>query len=150
MPALPPAKKYLDALRAAGIRTGTARGFWGGVTEGGEVVVTTWIDGGAGPDRFWIWEPPTNHGGLRDEWRVGNIRAGALVKLILVHQRGNIPLDDRSSPDVDRRPARRQVAGARLMPGLWRVVEVKPDPNGWPGAIIERVEEAADAKPMAA
>jgi hypothetical protein len=53
--ALPKFDSFLSTLNAAGVRTGSARGFWGGVTADGEIVVTTWIDAERGRDRYKIW-----------------------------------------------------------------------------------------------
>jgi hypothetical protein len=122
---LPPFGKFLDALNAAGVETRTARGFWGGVTDEGEIVVTSWTDGNDGTGRFYIWRPNTNHGGLKTAWEVGNIRAGTEVRMILLRQRGNVPLGHEG----------RSVAGAALMPGKWRVRELIADKN-W-HAVIE-------------
>ena len=49
---LPPFGKFVDALNAAGVDTPTARGFWGGVTPSGEIVVTSWTDANDGSGRF--------------------------------------------------------------------------------------------------
>src|SRR5271155_4514355 len=116
---LPLFGKFVDALNAAGVKTGSARGFWGGVTDDGSIVVTSWIDGNDGSGRFYIWEPPTNHGGLRNQWEVGNIRIGTEVRMILLRQRGNLPI---GVPG-------RSVAGAALMPGKWRVAELVSGEN---------------------
>lgn len=127
--ALPSRQKFGEALRAAGVNCNNPRGWWGGIGDKGLPVVTTWIDAGAGRDRFLIWRPETNHGGLRAEWIVGNIRVGALVELIMLDQHGDAPLN--KGP--------RRVAGARLMPGIWRVVEMMTHTSGIPGAIVEPV-----------
>ncbi len=116
---LPPSGKFVDQLTAAGIQTKTARGFWGGVTAKGEIVVTSWHDERDNRDiskvyRFYIYQPKTNHGGLKTAWEVGNIRVGTEVRMILIKQRGNIPLGEPG----------RSVAEARLMPRKWRVVEM--------------------------
>jgi hypothetical protein len=84
---LPPFGKFLAALNAAGVVTRTARGFWGGVTTEGEIIVTSWTDANDGTGRFYIWRPNTNHGELKTAWEVGNIRVGpradaALSKLL--------------------------------------------------------------------
>lgn len=116
---LPPSGKFVDQLRAAGIQTKAARGFWGGVTPEGEIVVTSWLDDADQRDpskvnRFYIYRPKTNHGGLKTAWEVGNIRVGTEVRMILIKQRGTIPVEDPG----------RSVASARLMPRKWRVVEM--------------------------
>jgi hypothetical protein len=41
----------------------------------------------------------------------------------------------------------RRVAGARLMPGLWQIVQMITHPNGMPGAIVERVVTSDDERP---
>jgi hypothetical protein len=123
----------LSALNAAGVKTGTARGFWGGVTPDDDIVVTAWIDPRLrmGGGRFQISRPHTRHGGLRDMWDLGRIEPGATVKLILLRQRG----------DPDRQGSeKRQVKDAALMPERWRVVEGPfRDENGRLRAIVEPV-----------
>ena len=114
---LPPFGKFVDALNAAGVETRTARGFWGGVTRDGEIVVTAWTDGNDGGGRFYIWRPSTNHGGLKTQWEVGNMRVGTEVRMILLRQRGATPIGGEA----------RSVAGAALMPGKWRVAELVTD-----------------------
>jgi hypothetical protein len=111
---LPRFGKFLEKLNSAGVHTRTARGFWGGVTPDGEVVVTSWTDANDGAGRFYIWRPKTNHGGLRTAWEVGNVRVGTEVRLILLRQRGNLEIG---------RPGR-SVAEATLLPEKWRVVEM--------------------------
>jgi hypothetical protein len=111
---LPPFGKLVDMFNEAGIRTKSGRGFWGGVTDEGEIIVTSWIDSNDGDGRFYIWCPKTNHGGLKAQWEVGNIRVGTAVRMILLRQRGNVPIG---------KPGR-SVAGAALMPGKWRVAEI--------------------------
>ena len=111
---LPPFGKFTEKLNEAGVVTGTGRQFWGGVNDKGEIIVTAWIDQMRSDGRFPIWRPKTNHGGLLDQWRIGNIRNGADVRLILLRQRGNLP----------EGVGTRQVGMAALMPGKWRVVEV--------------------------
>jgi hypothetical protein len=128
---LPPFGKFLNALNATGVKTGTARGFWGGVAEGGEIVVTSWTDANDGNGRFRIWRPTTNHGGLRTQWEVGNIRVGTEVRLILLRQRGDVPIGELG----------RSVAGAVVMPGKWRVVKLVEDKER--GAVIEPVPTAS-------
>jgi hypothetical protein len=125
---LPPFGKLIDALNAAGVETASARGFWGGVNSSGEIVVTSWIDANDGAGRFRIARPKTNHGGLKAQWEVGNIRNGTEVRLILLRQRGNLPLGGGS----------RTVGGAVLMPGRWRVVDTSfNEGRQRPEAIIE-------------
>jgi len=127
---LPPFGKFLVALNAAGVTTGSARGFWGGVTPDGVIVVTSWTDANDGAGRFYIWRPSTNHGGLKTAWEVGNIRAGTEVRLILLRQRGKEPIGGPS----------RSVAEAALMPGKWRVTELVSD-KSW-HAVVEPVPGA--------
>jgi hypothetical protein len=109
--------KFLNQLKGAGVRTESARGFWGGVTPDGEIVVTAWIDQNDGHGRFKIWRPHTNHGRLKEQWEVGNIRVGTEVRVILIRQRGNVP---------SGKPGR-QVGAAALMPEKWRVAEIARD-----------------------
>ncbi len=120
----PPAfGKFLDALTAAGVETGTARGFWGGVAADGEIIVTAWTDQNDGAGRFYIWRPKTNHGGLKTEWELGNIHVGAEVRMIFVRPRGS------GKP--------RSVKDAALMPDRWRVVEITREK-----AIVEPIRSA--------
>ena len=130
--------KFLTALNATGIETKTGRGHWGGVNADGEIVVTAWTDRGDGQGRFRITRPATNHGGLLVAWELGAIREGAEVILILIRPRGAAHSGE---------GAPRQIAGAALMPGKWRVVEVVADEIGRPCAMIEPVptEEPATA-----
>lgn len=119
---LPPFGKFLDKLHEAGVETGTARGFWGGIDNDGGLVVTSWIDANDGNGRFYLWRPRTNHGGLKAAWELGNIQPGVEVKLILLRQRGNLPLGVEG----------RSVAEAALFPVKWRVVQMVDDPDkGW-------------------
>jgi hypothetical protein len=114
---LPRFGKFLDQLRAAGVETKNAHGFWGGVTPEGEIVVTSWIDNHDGNGRFAISRPLTNHGSLKTAWEIGNIHVGAEVRMILVRQRGNIPLGEDG----------RTVKDAALLAGKWRVVKMVAD-----------------------
>jgi hypothetical protein len=122
---IPPFGRFLDQLNAAGLQTGTARGFWGGVTPTGEIVVTSWTDDNNPGGRFYIHRPPTNHGGLKTAWEVRNIEEGTEVRMILVRQRGNVPAGQPG----------RQVKDAVLMPNRFRVAEMV-DPNH---ALIEEI-----------
>jgi hypothetical protein len=63
--------------------------------------------------------PHTAHGGLRDAWDIGRIEPGATVRLILIRQRGDVPLGVEG----------REVKDAALLPGRWRVVKVEEDIN---------------------
>jgi hypothetical protein len=128
---LPPFGKFLDKLHEAGVQTGTARGFWGGIDNDGGLVVTSWIDANDGNGRFYLWRPRTNHGGLKAAWELGNIRPGVEVKLILLRQRGKLPLGVEG----------RSVAEAALFPEKWRVVQMVNDADkGWK-ALLERRED---------
>ena len=120
---VPPFGKFLNQLKGAGVQTNSARGFWGGVTPEGEIVVTAWIDQNEGPGRFKIWRPQTNHGGLKTQWEVGNIQVGTEVRLILIRQKGNLP---------PGKPGR-EIDAAALMPEKWKVVEIAS--NGQTGFV---------------
>lgn len=122
---IPPFGKFLDQLHSAGVQTKGARGFWGGVTPEGELVVTSWIDANDGNGRFYISRPETDHGGLKTAWEVGNIHIGAEIRLILVRQRGNLAL---GIPG-------RTVKDAALLPMKWHVVKMVGDGK----AVIERL-----------
>ncbi|MFT4118364.1 hypothetical protein [Bradyrhizobium sp.] len=126
---LPPFGKFLDKLHEAGVETGTARGFWGGVDRDGGLVVTSWIDANDGNGRFYLWRPKTNHGGLKAAWELGNVRPGVQVKLILLRQRGNLPLGVEG----------RSVAEAALFTNKWRIVQMV-EGQGWK-ALLEPQEE---------
>lgn len=69
--------------------------------------------------------PRTNHGGLKAQWEVGNIRIGTEVRMILLRQRGAVPIG--AGP--------RAIGGATLMLGKWRIVEM-PQDKDWQ-AVIE-------------
>jgi hypothetical protein len=125
-----PFGKFLDKLNAAGVKTKSGRGFWGGVAADGKIVVTAWTDGNDGAGRFYIWRPKTNHGGLRTMWEIGNMRVGTEVSLILLRQRGTV---------APGKPGR-SVAGAALMPTRWRIVELVTRKNQ--GALIEPVRRS--------
>jgi hypothetical protein len=126
-----PFGKFLDALNAAGVKTRNARGFWGGVTEDGEIVVTAWTDESPGDGQYRIWKPKTNHGGLKQAWDSENVRSGADVRLIIICQTGDLPS---GVPG-------RKIGGAELMPGKWRIREIKQAVDGgWMG-IVERSAE---------
>lgn len=114
---LPIFGKYVDALHMAGIETGSARQFWGGVTSKGDIVVTTWADADQSDGSYKIWRPNTNHGGLLGQWDVGSIAVGRVVRLIMLRQRGSVPLDQ----------GPREVKDAALMHGKWKVVRVAKD-----------------------
>ena len=124
---LPPFGKFVDALNAAGVKTATARGFWGGVNDNGELVVTIWTDAHDKTGKFYLWRPKTNHGGLKTQWELGNITVGSEVRVILLRQRGNVPLGQYG----------RTVAGAALLPGNWRVAKLVGDEH-W-HALVEPV-----------
>lgn len=109
--------KFLNQLKGAGVQTNSARGFWGGVTPEGVIVVTVWTDEKQGDGSFKIWRPRTNHGNLKTAWEVGNIQVGTEVRVILVRQRGSVPSGG----------AGRQIAGAALMPDKWKVVKISHD-----------------------
>jgi hypothetical protein len=111
---LPPFGKFLDKLKAAGVHTETARGFWGGIAADGTIVVTSWTDATDGQNRFYILRPKANHGRLKKMWNEGKIRVGTEVSLILLRQRGSIPLG---------KPGR-TIAEAALMPMRWQIVEL--------------------------
>jgi hypothetical protein len=121
--------KFTKVLNDAGIITGSGQGFWGGVTADGEIVVTSWIDGNDGAGRFYIGRPKTNHGGLKDQWDVGNIRVGSEVRMILLRQRGRVPFCN---------TLRRRVSDAVLTLSKWRVVELVSNNPCWQ-AVIEPV-----------
>jgi hypothetical protein len=125
--------KFLDVLNAAGVKTKSARGHWGGLAEDGVIVVTAWTHHNDGQDHFFITRPKTNHGGLRTQWEVGAIRPGTEVRLIVLEQKGHpIPFGE-DGP--------REVASAALAPGKWRVVKQASGKGGWPMAVVEPAPE---------
>lgn len=144
---LPRFGRFIDALHDVGVETNSARGFWGGVNRDDDIVVTAWIgescekhEGecpkhGAGctchnmrsaadGDRWPIWKPATNHGGLRDAWDTGRIVENATVRVIMVRPREKGVMRD-----------------AGLLPGRWRVVERSRDNK----AIVEPITDQAKA-----
>jgi hypothetical protein len=119
---------YLAILQQLGIRTSqgtvtqSSRGFWGGVTDDGTIVVTTWDDSRpAGESYFEFKRPRRANGGLQAAWDDDRVRIGVAVRLIVIE-----PLD-RSVPYGARG---RKVKSARLMPGFWRISEKAPDDGG--------------------
>jgi hypothetical protein len=121
---LPKFGKFIDALREAGVETGSARGFWGGVTKDDDIVVTAWLDQRRADDSFPIWRPRTRHGGLLDMWEMGRIAPNATVRLIIVRRKAKEDPNERSS-----------IHSAGLMPGRWRVREFG---EGRATAIVEQ------------
>ncbi len=118
-------KSYLAILQDLGIKTSqgtvtqSSRGFWGGVTDDGTIVVTTWDDSRpAGESYFEFKRPRRANGGLQAVWDDERVRIGVAVRLIVIE-----PLD-RSVPYGARG---RKVKSARLMPGFWRISETAPD-----------------------
>ena len=125
--------KFTEALNAAGVVTGTGRGFWGGVAEDGDIVATSWLkDHRADGTQRLIHKPYTNHGGLRRMWEIGAITPGTKVKVILTDP-GN------SEVTGDKKKA---VKWAAVTPCYWQVVEII-EHNGHPSAWIERAKESA-------
>jgi len=91
-----------------GVITKTGRGFWGGIAENGDIVVTNWLEDHKDRRRR-INKPFTNHGGLRRAWDGGDIVIGAKVRVILT---------DRSSS------LEKTVKAATVLSSYWRVVEL--------------------------
>ena len=104
----------IESLNAAGVKTRTSRGFWGGVTSDHKIVVTAWSDGPREDGGFIISRPRTNHGKLKEAWDSGRIQPGATVRLIVIRQSGQVPWGRKG----------RIVKDAALLPGQWRVVRV--------------------------
>jgi hypothetical protein len=117
---------FRSALNEAGVATGTARGFWGGVAPDGTIVVTGWRDLRASDGGYLVWRPRDNKGGLKAAWERGEIVVGAEVKLIVLKAQEELPIGQ----------DRKAVAG-KLMPGRWRVTELVDDED-W-SAVVERV-----------
>jgi hypothetical protein len=120
----PPFGTFLTALNKASVETGSARGFWGGVTPDGEIVLTTWTDAGLGGDSYKVWRPINSHGGLLEAGREGRIKPGVTVKLIMLHQIGTVQLDQGT----------RKIRSAGLMPGIWKITRLIEG-----GAVVEPV-----------
>ena len=113
--------------------TGTGRGFWGGVADDGNIVVTSWLADHTGDGtRRMIWKPVTNHGGLLRMWEMGALTKGTKVKMILTDP-GN------SETTGDKKKA---VKWAALTPGYWQVVDFG-EHEGHRIAFIEPVKDAA-------
>ncbi len=129
--------KFTEALNAAGVKTGTGRGFWGGIAEDGAIVVTSWIQPKDLKDgRRRIHKPFTNHGGLRRAWDSGEVAVGTKVRVILTDP-GN------SEKTGDKKKA---VKAACVLPGYWKVVEFDEytDDPSHPTAWVEPVTESAE------
>jgi hypothetical protein len=103
---------FKRALNNAGIPTKSARAFWGGISNSGDIVVTSWTDEEREYGRRTIHRPRSNHGRLKDAWDAGNIKVGAEVKVILLRRRG--------SPE--QVPA--AIKDAALLGNVWRVISV--------------------------
>lgn len=114
---LPTFTTYQLALREAGVETASARGFWGGVSNNGDIVLTTWIDAGTGGGGFQVWKPKTRHGGLMDMWDLGRIQVGAKVRVIIIRPKGH----------SSRLGEARSIHSAGLTSGYWRVTEAGED-----------------------
>jgi len=128
--------KFTEALNAAGVKTGTGRGFWGGVAQDGAIVVTSWIQPKDVKDgRRRIHRPFTNHGGLRRAWDSGEIAVGTKVRVIL------------TDPGNSETTGKKAVKAACVLPGYWRIVTFgeyeanTPHLTAW----VEPVAEAANA-----
>jgi hypothetical protein len=106
--------KLQDALNEAGVVTGSARGFWGGVTPDDDIVVTAWLNEVRG-DRCRIHKPRTRHGGLLDMWEMGRIAQNVTVRLILLRSKGYDSKGDHIY----------QAAG--LTAGRWKIISVDDD-----------------------
>lgn len=115
---LPSFGTMLAALRAAGVVTGSSRGFWGGVTPDDDIVATAWLDQHEGEGRFPIHQPRTRHGGLLDVWEKGRIAPGITVRLILLRSKGR---NSRGHHIYD---------AAGLTAGRWKIIEVYEDGDG--------------------
>jgi hypothetical protein len=119
----------VSALRAAGVVTGSARKFWGAMNADDDIVSTAWIDSGEAPNQLRILRPPTNHGGLKDAWDVGRIEPGATLRVVLIRQRGDAPWGK----------GERKMKDAALLPGRWKVIEVRDHEVHRKEAVIEQV-----------
>ena len=126
--------KLQDALKEAGVVTGSARGFWGGVTPDDDIVVTAWLDQHEGEGRVPIHQPRTRHGGLLDMWEMGRIAPNVTVRLIVLRAH----------------PTKRDARGAHiyqaagLTAGRWKITKLYEDSDG-KHAMVEpvRADQAA-------
>ncbi|CAN1521540.1 hypothetical protein MCEMSEM23_01102 [Rhabdaerophilaceae bacterium] len=121
-------KSYLAILQKLGIKTSrgtvteSARGFWGGMTGDGTLVVTAWDDSGRGDKSYYEFKRPRRtNGGLQAAWDDGRVSIGAEVKLIIIKP---------SDPAVPYGARGRKVKSATLMPGKWLISEHAPDDGG--------------------
>jgi hypothetical protein len=119
--------KYTEALNAAGVVTGTGRGFWGGIAQDGTIVVTSWTTDNDNGRRL-IHKPFTNHGGLRRAWESGDIAIGAQVRVILTDA-------GRSEFTGNKKKA---VVAASVEPGYYKILGFG-EFDGHPTASIEPV-----------
>jgi hypothetical protein len=115
-------QKYLHVLQGLKVQTlrGTvtesSRGYWGGLTDNGTIVVTAWTDSRKeGAIAYEIKRPRRNNGGLLASWNAGRLEVGAIVKLIVIE-----PLD----PSIRYGDPGRKVKLAVLKSGRWRITAV--------------------------
>lgn len=121
-------ESYLAILQRLKIRTArgtvteSSRGFWGGVTKDGTIVVTAWDDSRPAGETYYEFKRPRRaNGGLQAAWDDGRVRIGVEVRLIIIE-----PVD-RSVPYGARG---RKVKSAKLLRGSWRISEHAPDDGG--------------------
>ncbi len=122
------AKSYLEVLQDLGIKTArgtitnSSRGFWGGVTDDGTIVVTAWDDSRPkGESYYEVKRPRRANGGLQAAWDDRRVQTGTAVRLIILE-----PLDR----SIAYGKKGRKVKSAMLMPGFWRISEHAPDDGG--------------------
>lgn len=122
------AKTYLQILQELGVRTSrgtiteSSRGFWGGVTDDGTIVVTAWDDSRPNGENYYEFKRPRRtNGGLQAAWDDGRVRVGSDVRLIILE-----PLDR----SIAYGKKGRKVKSAKLMQGAWYISEHAPDDGG--------------------
>jgi hypothetical protein len=95
----------LNIMTSRGTVTESSRGFWGGVTDDGTIVITAWDDSRPRGETYFD----------------GRIRIGTAVRLIILE-----PLDR----SIAYGKKGRKVKSAKLMPGFWRISEHAPADGG--------------------
>jgi hypothetical protein len=111
--------RKLKVMTSRGTVTESSRGFWGGVTEEGMIVITAWSDSRKDSETHYEFKRPRRtNGGLQAAWDDGRIRIGEAVRLIVIE-----PMD----PKIPYGDRGRKVKSAELKEEFWRISGPSPD-----------------------
>ena len=126
---------YLKVCKAAGLKTGNARGFWGGVDGHGDIVATAWDDNDIAKPQvitlrdethgLRIWQPDRNNGGLLAMWENGSMVVGTTIRLVLIR------------PKIYLVEGQRDVLCAMVLPGHFAIIALVTNALGRSGAFVE-------------